>query len=130
MNTTTAAAAAAVLRRLATRLRDANSHQGEWHPSGQAAKDEYYECLRLASELDSLPTDVPITRLDPHHAELRLALAGLTGATAGALKAIHAAGGYHVYDPAHQTPIQRAIQGLEAAYVVATSAASQPMHGD
>lgn len=51
-------------------------------------------------------------RLDPAHAKIRLALTDMLGASRATLVAIHNAGGYVVFDPRHQQPVQTAIQAL------------------
>ena len=122
-------AAADLLRDLAADLFAAHSHRGEWQitdPADKQAKADHDRALRVATELDGLAIDA--ARLDPHHATLRLALAELTGATGALLKAIHDAGGYHVFDPRHQPPVHRAMSVLGDAYQIALTAASQPMH--
>ena len=39
----------------------------------------------------------------------------LRGAAMAVLHAVHNAGGYHVFDPQHQEPVQRAMWALENA---------------
>jgi len=80
---------------------------------GHAVSREVMDKARaLAAEADV----AIVYRLDPHHAQARLKLANLAGAVAALAKEINAAGGYHVFDPGRQAPIQRAMIALSSAY--------------
>lgn len=48
-----------------------------------------------------------------------LRLGNVLGAAAGMLNAIHRAGGYHVFDPAHQERVGAAMRALEESVVEA-----------
>lgn len=49
---------------------------------------------------------------------LRRMTSDLTGACVGLLHSIDRAGGWHVFDPAHQEPVGRAMRAVEAAAMV------------
>lgn len=57
--------------------------------------------------------DLPVTRIDPHHAKVRLLLNEITGAGMAVLHAIAKAGGHVIADPMHQAPIAQALRALE-----------------
>lgn len=56
----------------------------------------------LVDEIDRLRTKV-------------LGQNAVLGAALALLTAVHRAGGYHVFDPAHQAPVQAGMRALEAA---------------
>lgn len=57
--------------------------------------------------------DLPVTRIDPHHAKVRLLLKEITGAGMAVLHAIAKAGGHVIADPPHQAAIGQALRALE-----------------
>ena len=62
------------------------------------------------------PADVrtiPITRIDPHHAKVRLLLNEITGAGVAVLHAINNAGGHVITGQPHQAAIGKALHALE-----------------
>lgn len=69
------------------------------------------------ADLMALP-DRQLSPQDIHHilgelARTRLALSNMAGAATSLLKAVHVAGGYSVFDPRHQTDVQRGMRALE-----------------
>lgn len=57
--------------------------------------------------------DLPVIRIDPHHAKVRLLLNEITGAGMAVLHAIAKAGGHVIADPPHQAAIGQALRALE-----------------
>lgn len=109
--------ARALIKDLADTVRECHCHAGGWalaDPEDHAAKALHDEAVQLVDELAGI-APIVMTHLDPMHAAVKLRLANLTGASAALLKAIHDAGGYHVFDPGRQADMAAKMKALATA---------------
>lgn len=92
-----------------------------YHDAGvwKSVYDAVLHCPNLPTHWAPVPAgpadvrDLPVIRIDPHHAKVRLLLNEITGAGMAVLHAIAKAGGHVIADPPHQAAIGQALRALE-----------------